>query len=104
MTDTDHRVGNEILAPWLTPRISPLLRLVVCLCSLLIFGCASMDYRFERIDGAQPVMLPLTFEGLRGLRDGAMVEFEGRFVNANDAVTLNGVVFLRPPAEFRSGT
>lgn len=70
----------------------------------LPLGCAKNDYRFERIDGAQAVPLPLTLEGLYGMRDGATVKFEARFMNAKDIVTMNAVLFLRPPAEFRSGT
>jgi len=69
-----------------------------------MLGCASTGYRFERIDGGQSVALPLKFDGLSGIRDGAMVKAEGRFVDGNDVVTMNFVVFLRPPAEFQSGT
>jgi hypothetical protein len=49
------------------------LRFHILAALLLLLGCASNDYRFERIDGAEPVALPLTFEGLRGVRDGALV-------------------------------
>ena len=71
---------------------------------LALLGCGSTDYRFERIDAAQSVALPLKFDGLYGVRDGAMVKAEGRFVDGNDVVTMNFIVFLRPPAEFQSGT
>ena len=71
---------------------------------MLVFGCASAQYKFERIDGDQSVSLPLKFEGLYGLRDGAQVKAEGQFADGNDVVTMNVVLFLRPPAEFQSGT
>jgi len=79
---------------------------ILCVSLLLLIpsGCAKDEFRFEQIDGAQAIALPLKFEGLRGSRDGANVKFEGRFVNAADAATMNVVLFLRPPAEFRSGT
>ena len=71
---------------------------------LLFVGCAGDKYRFERIDGSSPTPLDLKFDGLYGVRDGAMVKSEGRFSNGNDAVIMDVVVFLRPPAEFQSGT
>ncbi len=71
---------------------------------IVIAACASTDYRFERIDTDQPTVLPLKFDGLYGLRDGALVKVEGHFAEGNDAVTINFTVFLRPPAEYRSGT
>jgi hypothetical protein len=70
---------------------------------IIVFGCSKPEYRFERIDGDQPVALPLKFEGLYGIRDGAQVKAEGHFADANDSVTMNVVLFLRPPAEFQSG-
>ena len=76
----------------------------VCVLPLLLFGCVKTDYLFEQVDGSQPVSLPLKFEGLYGVRDGATVKAEARFVNGADVVTMNLVVFLRPPAEFQSGT
>jgi hypothetical protein len=78
--------------------------ILAALAVVFFFGCASNEYRFERIDEAQAVALPLNFEGLRGIRDGSTVKFEGRFANAQDVVTMNVDLFLRPPAEFRSGT
>ena len=71
---------------------------------LLTLGCASSEYRFERIDGNGPVVLPLKLDGLYGLRDGALVTVEGHFVDSDDVVLMNIVLYLRPPAEFRSGT
>lgn len=70
----------------------------------LAFACTRTEYRFERIDGDQPVSLPLKFDGLYGVRDGAQVRAEGRFADGNDVVTMNVVLYLRPPAEFQSGT
>jgi len=69
----------------------------------LLSGCTSTRYRFERVDGDQPVALPLKFDGVYGVRDGALVKAEGRFMNGSDVVTMNFTVFLRPPAEFQSG-
>ena len=69
-----------------------------------VAGCGSADYRFERIDGEQAVTLPLKFDGLYGVRDGASVNAEARFVDGADLVTMNISVYLRPLAEFRSGT
>jgi len=79
-------------------------RIPVSFALMLLLGCAATDFRFERIDGTQPVALPLKLDGLYGLRDGAVVNVEGHFTNDNDVVTLNASLFLRPPAEFRSGT
>jgi len=73
----------------------------------LILGCAngaSTEYRFERIDGDQPVVLPFKFDGLYGVRDGALVKAEGYFLDGGDVVTINITLFLRPPVEFQSGT
>jgi hypothetical protein len=77
------------------------------LCSfvlLLTVACANTDYRFERIDGDQAVALPLKLAGFYGLRDGALVKAEANFVDGSDSVVMNIVLFLRPPAEFQSGT
>ena len=69
-----------------------------------MLGCANTDYRFERIDGDKSTMLPLKFDGIYGVRDGAMVTAEARFSDGADKVTMNIMLYLRPPAEFRSGT
>lgn len=70
----------------------------------LVFACGRTEYRFERIDGEQPVALQLKFDGIYGLRDGALVKAEGRFMDGDDTVIMNINVYLRPPAEFQSGT
>jgi hypothetical protein len=75
----------------------------VVLLIITAFGCAK-GYQFERIDGDQSVAMPMQFDGLYGLRDGANVKVEGRFSNGADKVTMNFLVYLRPPAEFQSGT
>jgi len=80
---------------------------VCCLFSfafLFVFACTNTDYRFERIDGDQSGALPLKLAGFYGLRDGATVKAEANFVDGNDTVVMNIVLFLRPPAEFQSGT
>jgi hypothetical protein len=70
----------------------------------LLLQCAATDYRFERIDRASPVALPLKFDGFYGIRDGTLVKATGYFSDGGDMVTMNVNLFLRPPAEFRSGT
>jgi len=71
---------------------------------LLVSACAKQEFRFERIDRDPPVALPLILEGFSGLRDGAIVNAEARFAGGSDSVTMSLKVFLRPPAEFQSGT
>jgi len=46
----------------------------------------------------------MMFDGLSGLRDGAVVNVQGRFTDGADVVTMNFVVNLGPPPQFRSGT
>jgi len=67
-------------------------------------GCANTDFRFESIDGDQAATLPLKLDGFYGLRDGASVNAEAHFVNGDDVATMTIVLYLRPPAEFVSGT
>jgi len=67
-------------------------------------GCMNTQNRFERIAGDKYMALPLKFEGLYGLRDGALVKAEADFADGNDMVAMNMTLFLRPPAEFQSGT
>jgi hypothetical protein len=70
---------------------------------LLLAGCVNREYRFERLEGDQAFEMPLKLEGLYGLRDGAVVNAQGRFVNGADVVTMNFTVNLGPPPQFRSG-
>ena len=76
--------------------------LVVALISLA--GCASPEPRFERMNGEQAAALPLKLDGFYGMRDGERVNAEARFADGADLVTIKLKVFLRPPAEFSSGT
>jgi hypothetical protein len=71
---------------------------------LLLAGCVNREYRFVRLDGDQAIEMPLKFEGLYGLRDGSVVNAQGRFAEGADVVTLNFTVNLGPPPQFRSGT
>jgi hypothetical protein len=72
---------------------------------LLVFsGCNRNEYSFQRIAGDQYVAMPLKFDGFSGLRDGSVVKAEGHFSDGADNLTMNIVVYLRPPAEFQSGT
>src|SRR5262245_30380813 len=80
------------------------MKLLICLAPLLLLSCGKSEYRFERIDGDSPVSLPFMFEGFYGVRDGASVKAQGRFVNGADSITMDILVYLRPPAEFQSGT
>jgi hypothetical protein len=70
----------------------------------LMLGCVNAGYRFERIDSDPPVPVPLELAGFYGVRDGANVNAEAYFVNGSDSVVMSIDIFLRPPAEFRSGT
>jgi hypothetical protein len=81
-----------------------MIRVLFLFAFTLMVGCARADYRFEHIDGDKSVALPLKFEGLFGVRDGALVKAQGRFMDGNDTVVMNISLFLRPPAEFQSGT
>ena len=67
-------------------------------------ACENTGYRFERIDGGQSIALPLKLDGFYGVRDGASVNAEARFVDGADLVTMTIAIYLRPPAEYRSGT
>ena len=78
-------------------------RILLFFAFALAAGCANSDYAFERLDGDTAVPLPLKFEGFYGLRDGAVVSAEARFADGGDMATMNITIFLRPPAEFRSG-
>ena len=71
---------------------------------LLFAGCANSEYRFERMDGNQSVSIPMKFDSLYGARDGESVIAEARFSSGNDSAQMNVRLFLRPPAEFVSGT
>jgi len=71
---------------------------------MCLLGCTNTENRFERVDGNKYVALPLKLDGFYGVRDGALVKAEARFVDGNDMVTMNMTLFLRPPAEFQSGT
>jgi len=80
------------------------MKLLICLAPLLLLNCVKSEYRFERINGDGPVSLPLTLDRFDGVRDGAFVKAQARFVGATDSVTMDINVYLRPPAEFQSGT
>jgi hypothetical protein len=71
---------------------------------LLIAGCANSDYRFERVKDGQADSLPLKLDSLIGMRDGETVTAVARFSNGDDSAQMNVRLFLRPPAEFVSGT
>jgi len=76
----------------------------VLLLLFLLSGCANSEYRFERMDGGQPVPIPMKFDSLYGARDGESVTAEARFSNGSDSAEMSVRLFLRPPAEFVSGT
>ena len=88
-----------------TPRIlMRMSRLSLLLVLVSMLGCANTEYRFERIDGPQPITLPFRFDGIRGLRDGASVSAEARFSDGADLIIMNITLHLVPPPEFRAGT
>jgi hypothetical protein len=78
-------------------------RIVLILALLSMMGCANDEYRFERIDGPQVSTLPFKLDGIRGVRDGASVYAEARFTDGADVLTMNIILQLVPPPEFRSG-
>jgi hypothetical protein len=78
--------------------------ILVCWLLIASSGCVNKGFQFEQITGDQTVAIPMQFDGLSGLRDGANVKVLARFSNGADNVTMNFSVFLRPPAEFQSGT
>jgi hypothetical protein len=86
-------IGTRIIAQWLATATF-----------FLTLGCANDNYRFERIDTDPPVELPLKLAGFYGVRDGAKVTAEAYFVDENNTVVMSIEIFLRPPAEFQSGT
>jgi hypothetical protein len=67
-------------------------------------GCTNNEYRFERMEDGQWIATPLKFDAVRGSRDGASVEAEAQFSDGADSAQFRIVLFLRPPAEFRSGS
>ena len=71
---------------------------------LLFAGCTNSEYRFERVQAGQIDSLPLKLDSLIGARDGDSVTAEARFSNGSDSAQMNVRLFLRPPAEFVSGT
>jgi hypothetical protein len=75
--------------------------MLVFLLLILLAGCANSDYRFERSTGEA---IPLKLDSLIGMRDGETVTAEARFSNGGDSAQMNVRLFLRPPAEFVSGT
>jgi len=70
----------------------------------LLPGCANSEYRFERMEGERFISLPMKFDSLFGARDGDSVTAEARFSNGSDSAEMSVRLFLRPPAEFVSGT
>jgi hypothetical protein len=79
-------------------------RILTLLPLTFVLACVDNSYRFEKIDAGEPVALPLKLEQFVGVRDGAAVKAQARFADGNDVVTMDITLFLRPPAEFRSGS
>ena len=67
---------------------------IFCSAMLLLAGCANSDYRFERMDGDQPVPIPMKFDSLYGARDGDSVTAEARFSDGNDSAQMNVRLYL----------
>ncbi|HLQ75786.1 MAG TPA: hypothetical protein VK210_00430 [Terriglobia bacterium] len=71
---------------------------------VIIAACGNSGYRFEELKAGESTPIPLKFDSLYGTRDGDSVTAEARFSNAADSAQINIRVYLRPPAEFVSGT
>ena len=71
---------------------------------LVIAGCVSSEYRFERVEGSQLILLPLKFDSLYGTRDGYSVNVEARFTDGHDFAQMSLALHLGIPAQFTSGT
>jgi len=84
------------------PRLHQIRSTIIIVSLLLFAGCANSDYRFERTLTGEAI--PLKLDSLIGMRDGETVTAEARFSNGGDSAQMNLRLFLRPPAEFVSGT
>lgn len=71
---------------------------------LVIAGCVSSEYRFERVEGGQSILLPLKFDSLYGVRDGYSVNVEARFTDGHDFAQMSLALHLGVPVQFTSGT
>ena len=78
--------------------------LLLLLVLILFSGCANSEYRFDRMEGGQAVPIPMKLDSLYGARDGESVTAEARFSGGGDSAQMSVRLFLRPPAEFVSGT
>jgi len=79
-------------------------RILIALLVVMLSACANKEYRVDRIDGAQSVRLPLKFESMFGMRDGASVVAEPVFTEGVNAVRMTLHVRLGPPITFASGS
>ena len=79
-------------------------RIIILFVLVSMLGCGNTGYQFERVDGGQAIATNLKFDGIYGKRDGANVNAEARFTDGADQVTMDILVYLRPPAEFQSGS
>jgi hypothetical protein len=79
-------------------------RLILIAIVLMGPGCVNQQYRFERLDGAQPAELHLKFVSLSGVRDGDTVRADLKFAEARDSALIKVVLHLGPPAQFTSGS
>jgi hypothetical protein len=100
---TPPNLGGEFAPPSIHPDFF-LNRVFLLFFFLLLAGCANSEYRFERMDGDKAVSIPMKLDSLDGARDGESVTAEARFSNGNDSAQMSVRLFLRPPAEFVSGT
>ena len=84
-------------------QIKTIIGRLLLLC-VIIAGCMNTEYRFERVDGEQPVALGLKFDSMYGVRDGESVRAEARFTGGHDSAKVNIALNLGPPVQFTSGT
>lgn len=76
---------------------------IVAFICLLGLGCRSSDYRFERIENGQSILLPLKLIHAYGNREGDSVRAEFDFVAERDSAQIKITLRLRPQAELSSG-
>jgi hypothetical protein len=72
--------------------------------AIAITACVNQQFHFERIDGSQPVELPLKFVSLSGVRDGDAVRADLKFAEGGDSALINVVLHLGPPAQLSTGS
>jgi hypothetical protein len=81
-----------------------MMRLMSPLILIILSSCATSEYRFERVEDSQSIVLPLKFDSLQGGRDGSSVNAVMRFSDGQDSAEITLALYLKPPAECTSGS